>query len=405
MTPPPAGLSILKRVLLVLALSGMASWSSGCTGRNIKADNPVIALVPPRVPGTGPLTDTADGRGPADTQETSDVSTPRDASLQQVAHEAGSPEPPQPSEVGEIAAFVNGTPILVSDVLERYSTQLSQAKAQLSSEEFERVRSQLIRRELPEHIEQAVLVHSALSQLDADKRTAVEQQLDQLFTAQLEEIKAQMQVGTLAELEAKMQASGTTLASLRRVFGQRQLAGQAMALHGGPEPSITRKELLDEYERRKSEYTQPAQAQWQQLWISYAGHGGRQQALAALDRAVAELRQGKSFDEVARTYSNGVMAKNGGHWDWTQRGSLADAEVDRLLFELPVGEISHVIEGQEALQLVRVTKRRPEHITPFEEVQTDLAADLKKKQQKANAQKVIDRLMAEAVIENLYEDP
>src|SRR5690606_23126960 len=140
-------------------------------------------------------------------------------------------------------------------------------------------------------------------------------------------------------LEAKMQAQGTTLSNLRRAFGRQQLAAQSMALHRTQQASVTRQELLAEYESRIEEYKQPAQVKFQQIWISYSRHGGKTKALPVVEQAVAELQKGVDFATVARKYSDGVMAEKGGHWDWTQKGSLADPEIDRMLFEMKIGEI------------------------------------------------------------------
>ncbi len=363
---------------------------AGCSGRSVTADNPVVGMIPPRM---------------AVVDDSPEIARSQDAStsVTPVSHDDAIERASLDSEMAEIAAVVNGTPILVADVLEKYSMQLAQVKQQATKEQYAELREQLIRRELPHAIDEAVLMDAAIMKLGADQKEQLERQLDNLFTQKLEEIKQQLEVGTLAELEAKMQQQGTTLSNLRRSFGRQSLAAQSMQLHMPPEPNIARSELLTEYEKRIDEYKSPAQVKWQQIWISYDKNGGKTKALTVLDSAIAELKNGTDFSTVARKYSNGVMANDGGNWDWTQKGSLANEEVERMLFELNVGEIGPVISDKQAYQIVRVTERRPDRVKPFEEVQNDIRAELIAEKQQGVSEEVIRKLKKTAVITTMFD--
>ncbi len=363
---------------------------AGCSGRSVTADNPVVGLVPPRVVAAQDADRSADG---GDTE--------RD--IAQVSFENTEGLPQLDTRMSSVAATVDGTPILVSDVLEAHAANLAAAREQLPEEKYQKLLDQLIRRELPRFIDETVLMNAALAKLDDDKREQLEQQLDDFFTQRLDEIQKQAGASTLAELEAKMQAQGTTLSNLRRAFGRQQLAAQSMQLHQTQEPTVTRPELLAEYEKRIEDYKLPAQVKWQQIWVSYAKHGGKKQAMAVLDRAIAELRNGTDFASVARKYSDGVMAAKGGHWDWTRKGSLANPEVERLLFELNVGEIGQVIAGEKAYQIVRATERLPDRITPFAEVQADLRKEIIARKKQELNEEVLKRLRKEAVITTMFD--
>ncbi|MCA9074156.1 MAG: peptidyl-prolyl cis-trans isomerase [Planctomycetaceae bacterium] len=362
---------------------------AGCSGRSVTADNPVVGMIPPRM--------AVAESGPEVTR-----SQDKETSVTQVGHVDGG-DGSLDAEMSEVAAVVNGTPILVADVLEPISIQLAQAKSQLSPEEFVKVREQAIRQLLPQMIDQAVLVDGAVSQLGADQKEQLETQLDALFTQRLEEVKTEKGVGTLAELEALMQQQGTTLSNMRRAFGRQSMAQQSLLLHMPAEPVVSRQELLAEYEKRIDDYKQPAQVKWQQIWIAYDKHGGKSKALALLDAAIAELKNGADFETVARKYSDGVMAQEGGHWDWTQKGSLANEEIERMLFALNVGEIGEVVAGDKAYQLVRVTQRRPDRVTPFEEVQEEIREEILNERKRGVEAEVVKKLKKDAVITTMFD--
>ena len=200
-----------------------------------------------------------------------------------------------------------------------------------------------------------------------------------------------------------MQQQGTTLSNMRRAFGRQSMAQQSLLLHMPAEPVVSRQELLAEYEKRIDDYKQPAQVKWQQIWIAYDKHGGKSKALALLDAAIAELKNGADFETVARKYSDGVMAQEGGHWDWTQKGSLANEEIERMLFALNVGEIGEVVAGDKAYQLVRVTQRRPDRVTPFEEVQEEIREEILNERKRGVEAEVVKKLKKDAVITTMFD--
>jgi parvulin-like peptidyl-prolyl isomerase len=369
--------------------------TAGCSGRNITADNPVLGRVPIRTSLAEPAADhneslTADARG-------------AEAGVDQVAFEDAAQPKAGDLSMSNVAAVVDGTPILVSDILEPHAANLAKAEKQLSPARFAELREQVLRRDLPRYIDDTVLMNVAVAQLDADKRAQVDQQLDEFFKQWLKGIQTELQAGTVAELEAKLQAQGTTLSSLRRTFTRQQLAKQGMMLHRGPEPTVTRQELLDEYQKRIADYQHPPQVKWQQIWISHRKHGGEDKASGVLQQAIGELRQGADFAAVAQKYSDGATANDGGHWDWTQMGSLSNPQVERQLFELGVGEIGQVIAEEHAFQLVRVIERRPHRVTPFEEVQADLRKELIEQKKKTLADDVVKRLKEDAVITTMFD--
>jgi parvulin-like peptidyl-prolyl isomerase len=377
-------------LLLATAALGL---TSGCAGRTLQADNPVLGSSPPR-------------RNLAIAAQTADagISTTDSSDIEQASYDDPSGlHPPLSRDISGIAATVNGTPILVADVLERFTPQLKAAEQQVSPAEFASLKRQLIERELPAHIEQAILVESAMSQVPAEQKEMIDQQLNKFFAEHLAQMQAEMGVKSLAELEAVFQQAGTSITTMQRSFNNRQLAGQAMGMLQPKEPTLTRSEILKEYQARLDEFTEPEKVRWQQIWISYSKHGGKQQAFEALDAVIRELKAGRAFEEVARENSDGVMAAEGGQWDWTQRGELNNQQVERMLFELPVGEVGQVVSGESAFQIVRVTERRPQTTKPFAEMQNQLGQEIKQRKQQKLLDEVLAELKSKAVVTTMFD--
>lgn len=368
---------------------------AGCDAlRAPKVDNPVMGPPPPRVD----LSQNSTARQrPAEP-----AAATRDRTVRPAAFGQNRTDPPAGAEV---IATVNGEPIFADEVLQRHSAQLVKARKELSPDEFQRAKRSLLRRDLKGHIEQKLLTQALHSMLQPEQVEKLNAQLDRAFEKKVRTMKEELEVTTRFELERKLQKQGTSLERMRRFFTNREMAKAYLQLKAQPQQTFGRPQLLAYYREHAEDYQVPAKVLWQQIVIHYYRHGGKRQAFRVLDRVIEELHNGADFGAIAQKYSDGPLARKGGQWDWTRKGSLNNSRVEQALFELPVGSISRVIEGDEAFYLVKVNDRRPAHRRPFEEVQDEIKAKLTRQARRQAAERVIDELYDNAVIETIYDSP
>jgi hypothetical protein len=378
----------------------------GCnSSRTVKVDNPVLGPAPPRMEGTSvarggtayvndPLNPTVPGVAPGDIVPTG----------------LGGLEQSGESELAadQVVARVNGTPIFASEVLEPYELNLSQVREKAPPADYRRLRNEIVQRDLEGHIERRLLVQALRSTLK--KKEQMEQitsHLEEAFDEEIKKMQERMKVGSPHELDAKLKEQKTSLASLRGSFIKQQMARQFLGTKAGKELRIGRVELIDYYAEHREEYATPLRARWQQIRISFAKHGGKSQAHDVLEKATNELRNSGDFGNVARRYSDGPTAAQGGVWDWTQVGSLADQQIEQALFGSPVGTINkvQVVVGPSAFQLVKVTKRENAGFTPFDELQDVIRSKIEHDAKRQSTNHVIDELRAKATVVTIFDKP
>jgi hypothetical protein len=204
-------------------------------------------------------------------------------------------------------------------------------------------------------------------------------------------------------LANELQVTGETLPEIRKSFGNRALSAQYLRESVGMVSSPTRKELLEEYEQRKAEFSHPAKVKWQQLQISFAVHNGADNARKAMSRARSELQTGKNFEEVVRRHGDGPLAKLGGHFDWTRPESVADAGLREALETLKTGDVSGPIETDSACMLVKITESQPARTVPFEEVQEELRKSITERKKQERLDSVVAKIRSKAVIETMFD--
>lgn len=369
----------MRRNLILLA-----ALTLGCSGRSYDVANPVVGPIPPRVSGAAEKLADSEGAAKSD--------------IVQVKLEN------EPLSMTTVVATVNGRPILAGDILEQYESRLSQMRPKLTDSQYREAQLSIIKRDLPNIMEQTLMADAVRSKLTKDQLEAVEKQLDVFFEQEIDRLKERFKVKSLAELEHELQQQGASLSTMRKMFGERQLAGEYVRARIGTDPPISRHELLEEYQKNLKDYAVPLKVKWQQLQISVAKAGNRAKAAAQMELALAELRGGTSFDEVVRKYSDGPLAANGGHWDWTQPESVANTDVRKALETLPAGQMSNVLTSDNFLQIVKITGRQEAGHTPFGDVQEQIRKKLIEDRRSVKAKQVVEELKNSAVTTSIFGD-
>lgn len=371
--------------------------AAGCSGRSYQASSPVIGPVPPRV-----LASEGDQDSRAAKTRKDKSARGQNGDIKTVS--TTDPET-QPLGMTDVIANVNGEPILAHEVLDRYAPQLAQAKPKMKPEQYRSAQLEMIKKDLPSLIEQTLMVDSVKQNMKPEQLTSVEAQMDKFFEAEVERLMKVTGTGSPTELEAVLQSQGLSLSTLRKQFGDRQLAGQFMRTKMGAEPTASREEMRARYEQDVESFTEAEEIKWQQIDISYAAHGGADEAEAAAQKLLRQIRSGAiSFDEAAHTKSDSALASKGGHWDWTKPDSLSDADVKEALLGLELDSVSDVIPTKTACIIVMLTGRHEARVIPFNEVQNELQDRIVKDKKLELGETVMKELMAEAVVQTILED-
>lgn len=392
----------MRAVLFSLCVAAAAS---GCDALlKPKADNPVMGPPPPRVTQHEPAARSSlDPSNPLYPQSAMADTQPKTSGgpIQEISYEGDKPLITD----NTVVATVNGTPIFAAQVLEQYAPKLAEISEKVSAHELNEGKLTIIRRDLNLHIERKLLSEALKGTLASDQVEMLEGHIDELFEQEIEHMKERTGVKTRLELEAKAEEQGTSLAQLRDAFASQLMAKEFLRAKAGTPPQIGRPEMLAYYKEHLDEYSFPLQVLWQQIVVDHDKHGGKRQALEHLEKAVSELRNAADFGEVAKRYSDGPRAAQGGQWDWTRTGSLADSDVEDVLFRLSPGTISSVIEGDNAFKLVKVVQRREAGHTPFEEVQDEIKKKIQQQFQQDTMKDVLADMQERAVIWSIFDEP
>ena len=429
---------IMRRALLLLLIAPCFQLA-GCNALQKKHDSPVMVGAPRRVDPADP--DEAESKY-ADSGDAIDESTKHEGGKIEQVGSTGAPKEDDGSDPkkiraaltknpwddwkddttifnSQVAATVNGAPILNGDVLDRYAGYLisiREAMQKAASDpknrgqiptpaDYERFRTDAIQKEIPGYIHKKVLVERLKSGLKAEQVKAMEGHLDELFQKEVTKLKQDLKVSTKTELELALNKKGTTLQNVKDNFALERLAGECIALKSEKPKPIQRPDLVAYYQSHEDLFQVNAKVKWQQIQVSVNPSLNKKAAIKKLEQAIAELDKNVPFETVARKYSDGPTAKEGGLWDWMEADNLADTKLEKKLFTMPTNELSEIHESPESVCVVRVTDRQEAGRKPFKEVQDEIRSIIEAEQNQNRSKKFIRDLFNSAVIETQYELP
>lgn len=119
-------------------------------------------------------------------------------------------------------------------------------------------------------------------------------------------------------------------------------------------------------------------------------------------KKLEEIREralkGEDFAQLAREFSQGPAAPNGGDVGFFAYDDMVPP-FSEAAFSLDVGELSEVIKTRYGFHLIKVTDKKEPHTVPFQEIKGELEEELRRNKGNELTKTLIDRLRAQAQIE------
>ncbi len=272
-----------------------------------------------------------------------------------------------------VVATVNGNEVKQGDVnLVFAATVLPQFQAENPGQEVPVKFKQEAQGEILDHIITLEVLNQAATQanISPDKRLAQQQ---------LSKVAWQLPPGLYSGHEKQIIDYLT-----REIVAQQLINKEVM-----PNIQITEQELRQFYDNNQDNFSTPDQVRVLNLLTKT-----REQAEQIL---VLAKQQGSDFAELARKYSTGSAAKQGGDLGFFARGKMVKSFEDEA-FSLKQGEISSIVQTEFGFHIIKLVDRKKGGVTPFVEVKDRLEQWMRSQGGGEAVKKWIDELRAQATI-------
>lgn len=151
--------------------------------------------------------------------------------------------------------------------------------------------------------------------------------------------------------------------------------------------------LREYYQKNPEKFTDTLEIKIQQIFFPVPQNASREETAAVQREAQAILeraRKGEDFSELARKFSMGPEAREGGLLGYFKHKELMP-ELEEAGFKLRPGEISDLVRSPAGFHILRVLERKGGEPRPFAEVQFKIREELSE----AEAQKKFEQWMKE----------
>jgi peptidyl-prolyl cis-trans isomerase SurA len=260
--------------------------------------------------------------------------------------------------VDRIIARVNNE-IITQRMFEREKQKLREQLSQdYSGPELEvqyREQSKNLLRDL---IDQALLVQKA-SDLDINVETDIVKRLD--------DIRKQYNLANLEDLQKDVEKQGILWEDFKEQIRRQLLMREVIGREVGSRISPSRQEARKYYDEHKKEFQSQGVVHLSQILISTEKHKP-DEAKKRADSALAELKSGTRFSEVAKKYSDGPAAEQGGDIGMLKTNTLAPS-IAAIVDKLDTNDTSSLVETKSGYLILKLMERFSPGIPKFEEVE------------------------------------
>jgi hypothetical protein len=135
---------------------------------------------------------------------------------------------------------------------------------------------------------------------------------------------------------------------------------------------LTCDELNEYYREHLDEFTTKERVQWKEMVVSFSKFNNKQEALNKITWLLNEVKRGVNFEGLAKLNSDGLTAPEGGIRNWTKKGELSSKIIENIIFDMPIMQLSNIIESENGFHIIIVTDREKEKTTPFIDAQTTI---------------------------------
>lgn len=284
---------------------------------------------------------------------------------------------PADTVVEEIIARVNNEIITRSEYV-RSRDQLKQEVQQQDAANADRIFAEKQRDVLRDLIDQQLLLQKG-KDLGITGDTELIKRLD--------EMRKQMNLETMEDLEKAAQAQGASYEEFKQNLRNQIITQRVIGQEVGSHMAMNKDDELKFYNDHKAEMERPEQVRLSEILIApktpakAAGADGKPEPPSEAETATAlaaaqskaqdlleQIRKGGKFADLAKKNSDGPSAKEGGDLSYFNRGALAK-ELEDKVFALKPGETTDVIRTKQGYVILQTTEHQMAGIPSLKEVE------------------------------------
>jgi peptidyl-prolyl cis-trans isomerase SurA len=218
---------------------------------------------------------------------------------------------------------------------------------------------------------------------------------DTELVKRLDEMRKQMNLGTMEELEKAAEAQGASYEDFKQNLRNQIVTQRVIGQEVGSHLAMNKDDVKKFYDQHKAEMERPEQVRLSEILIAPKtpakpaanadakpdppSEAETEAALAAAQAkaqdVLEQIHKGGKFADLAKKYSDGPSAKDGGDLSYFKRGTLSK-ELEDKVFALKAGEVTDVIRTKQGYVILQASEHQMAGIPSMKEVEPRIQDEL-----------------------------
>ena len=177
--------------------------------------------------------------------------------------------------------------------------------------------------------------------------------------------------GSKERFEAALKEQGLSLRDLRARYKDQAMVRKLIDQKIGAKITVTPVEVNNYYNNHSGEFIQPEQVKLRNILIRPRSEAGVKEALDLAKDILIRLQKGEDFAALAKEYSSGPNASEGGLMGYVKRGDLLP-EIDKIIAGLEEGSISDIVQTPLGYHIFKVEERSERKAYALSDVRHDI---------------------------------
>src|SRR5277367_76323 len=310
--------------------------------------------------------------------------------------------PTEGAVVEEIVARVNNEVITRSEFEHSKASSEEDAKSDCQNrctpEQLNQVIEDHRKNALRDLIDQSLLVQRA-----KDMGISVEQEV----IKQLDSIRIENKLPSMEALEEAVSKSGLNWEDFKNNIRNGLITKKVIGSEVGSHITVPKDEIQKYYDEHKTEFMRPEQVALRSIEVNTAGKDEAEVAelKKKADTALKRIQDGEDFAEIAKRFSDGSTAKQGGYLGQYKRGELSK-ELEDVVFKMKHNELTPVMETKQGFLIMQVMEHYDEGEQSLAKVESEINEKLYAQKMEPALREYLKTLREESyvVIKPGYQD-
>jgi peptidyl-prolyl cis-trans isomerase SurA len=223
--------------------------------------------------------------------------------------------------------------------------------------------------------------------------------VDTQVVKRLDDIRVANNLASLDDLEREVTKSGEDYEDFKNGIRDQLLQQEVIRREVGSKIVVDHAAILKYYDDHKDEYVRPEQVVLRELFVSTEGKtDAEKEALKKkADGLLVRIKNGDDFGELAKRFSDGSTAKQGGDLGTFERGQLA-GNLAPVVFKLNKNDVTDVLPTQTGYLILQVEEHYPAGQQPESKVDDEIMNHLYNERMKPTMRTYLDTLRGDSYV-------